>query len=740
MAKYISRRDLFKFLGGGAAGVFLTPVPWKLLDDLAIWTQNWSWVPKPLHGEIRTKFTTCSLCPAGCGVRARCVGDQPVSLAGVPQHPLSQGTLCPVGLGGHHLPYHPARAVGPVRRFQKDGCSTFSPVSREAAMASIAGVLRGLKRSGSNESVAVLDERPGRMISRVYREFLAGVQNGIYLVPPSVDGATLGAIERMMEKPYGPMGFDLEGTRTILSFGAPILDGWGTPGRVMKVLKSREKENAGKRMRIIQVETRQSRTASTADEWIQIKPGSEVALALGLVHVILREKLFDETQVRRTAIDFQKSDGPSYRALVERFTPGFVASVTGIHPDKVAEIAREIAAHGPAIVVGSGDPGGGPLGAEEEMAIGGLNLLLGNVGRAGGVLPRRDLPDEADTTGKQVAASEIQDVPDHSIRVLIIGAAESGSAFPWTLVEKKLVREQALIVSLSPFLTGLSQRAEFVVPAPAYLESFQEIITPFDSIAASFTVSAPLMTPPAGSMEPLEFFRGLAAGAGIPMTEAGTQPDLLKRRVEAIHKSGRGVVFNYADGKTVPMSEVASADHLWKSLSQGACWVDSGAYSKPMMRYSLLGKAPENFQKLMKAGEGRLQLEVVAENAFPLVLMPFGWRGAVSNTLLSPLMTKLYQESGLRRLSNEALLNPDTAKSAGLSDGSTAVIETRAGTCRVKVRLDAAVMPGVLQVAVGPELSGFSEVYSKPGESILSICNLNGDSTWRVTRAKVQEA
>src|SRR5512140_1119409 len=96
-----NRRDVLKFVGGSAVGTVFTPIPWKLLDDVAIWSQNWSWVPKPLRGEIKTKFTNCTLCPAGCGVKARCVGTQPVSLAGVPNHPQSRGTLCPEGLGGH---------------------------------------------------------------------------------------------------------------------------------------------------------------------------------------------------------------------------------------------------------------------------------------------------------------------------------------------------------------------------------------------------------------------------------------------------------------------------------------------------------------------------------------------------------------------------------------------------------------------------------------------------------------
>src|ERR1039457_3914465 len=112
-----TRRDLLTFTGGSAAGLMLTPVPWSLLRDTAVLSENWPGIPQPLHGEIRTRYTTCTLCPAGFGVRARCVGDRPVSLLrdtavlsenwpGIPQ-PLhgeirtryTTCTLCPAGCG-----------------------------------------------------------------------------------------------------------------------------------------------------------------------------------------------------------------------------------------------------------------------------------------------------------------------------------------------------------------------------------------------------------------------------------------------------------------------------------------------------------------------------------------------------------------------------------------------------------------------------------------------------------------
>src|SRR4029077_16170467 len=130
------------------------------------WSENWPGIPRPLRGEIRTKFTNCGLCPAGCAVRARCVGEQPVSLAGVGggavgKQPASLagvgGGLCPFGVAAHHLPYHPARLKqGPV----------------EEATAAVA--------RRASEGVALLDLNPGRTASWTYRRAMQAM-NGLYL-------------------------------------------------------------------------------------------------------------------------------------------------------------------------------------------------------------------------------------------------------------------------------------------------------------------------------------------------------------------------------------------------------------------------------------------------------------------------------------------------------------------------------------------------------------------------------
>ena len=151
-----TRRNLLKFVGGGAAGALLTPAPWRLITDTALWSENWPGIPRPARGEIRARFTHCTLCPAGCAVRARCVNGQPVSLAGVKPHPISHGALCPWGIAGHHLPYHPARVrQGPVKEALAAVARAISQTRRRRAR-------RGARSAPRPHGVLDLSPRHGR--------------------------------------------------------------------------------------------------------------------------------------------------------------------------------------------------------------------------------------------------------------------------------------------------------------------------------------------------------------------------------------------------------------------------------------------------------------------------------------------------------------------------------------------------------------------------------------------------
>ncbi len=743
MNEKISRRDIFKFLGGTAAGLMLSPVPWKLLDDVTIWTQNWPWIPTPIQGEMRTRFTTCSLCPTGCGMKVRCVGQQPIGLAGVPSHPVSQGGLCPLGVTGHHTPWHPARILSPAKIRRRGDSVELETTSVQTILAEVAAAISEMRRSDSRESVALLEQRPGRTLSLAYRQFLTQMPNGMYIGCGSRDDASFKILQELLEKPFQPLGYDLENTRTILSLGSPVLDSWAAPLRAGQLIKLRGQRGLDDRVKIIQVESRQSRAAAVADEWIPIRPGTEMAFVLGLAYVLIQERLYDESTVRQATVDFRKGSGKSFENLVSQFTPARVSGITGVSPEEIVSLAIELGRRGPSLVIGGGDPVSGPVGREEEMAIWGLNVLLGAVGKSGGVIRRAEIPEIATSKNADLSpVLSLEEVPDKSIRILLLDGDESGLVLPWSLLERKLSPNNPLIVSLSSFVDEIARHANYIIPTPTFLEAFQEMPSPSGSSFVSLAIAAPVVTAPKGVIEPIGFLKGLAeaTGADTPaLLKATGLGDLIRRRVDLLFKRKQGSLFIPNEETVTQVSSLASSDQLWKGLTEGGCWFDRTRMPAGVPRFAFLGRTSGGYDRMMAKAEGRLKVTAPERNSPSVVLIPYGCRGATANPG-SPLLTKLYQESGLNCPPNQASINPATGTVCGLKDGGRASLESKVGAFVVNVHFNSSVMPGVILVSVAPDRASFFEPNLTDAKSILSICEVTDDSTWRITQVRVREA
>ncbi|HLK47834.1 MAG TPA: hypothetical protein VKT49_06850 [Bryobacteraceae bacterium] len=483
-----TRRDLFKFAAGGATGLLLTPAPWRLVTDAALWSENWPGIPKPVRGELRTRFTHCALCPAGCAVKARCVGDQPISLIGLPGKP-----LCAFGLMGHQLPYH----AGRVR--QADADAVRAVIAKRAA----------------NETVAVLDLRPGRTASWTYRRAMAALPRGVYLAARSSVPAV-----------------NLDAVKIILSLGVPVLDGWGTPSNV---------QQARSHFRLIQAEPAESRTALLADQWLKIRPGTELE-------------------------------------LVEALATGRGGAGTGLNEKVIASVANELVQAGALF-----------LAAEESPSVLELNRKLGAVGKT--IVAQREAP--VPRSWKPAPVTPINSVPERSIGVLLIDESAADSYVPWSKLEGKLAPD-ALVVTFASSQAGYGRQAKHLLPTAVYPESTGDIPPAIDSPLATFRLTTPLVAPPRGVVNPAQFIGGLAA------IDAA---DALRERAGAIHAAGRGSVCTYADGRSIPVEDI-QPDQFWKALNDGACWIDEpgGKLLPPVLRASTPAVVALNWEKRAARG------------------------------------------------------------------------------------------------------------------------------------------
>ncbi|MBP7675349.1 MAG: molybdopterin-dependent oxidoreductase [Thermoanaerobaculia bacterium] len=608
----VSRRDLLLAGTGAAAGIVLSPVPWKALDDLSIWTQRPPTpTPRPA-GPLAFRFTSCSLCPAACGLKARSFGPQPVGFSGVPGHPASDGGLCPLGLTGHHLAKHPLRAVAPERVSGGKREVLDRAAASAALSAAIAAAAKDPKRS-----LLVVDGRPGRSLSRTWRA-LAAATGGRYAVPASPSPA-LDALASRFDGPLA-LGVDYAKARRVVSFGAPVLTDAGTPGLLARLRAEKRRLPLAERLEVVHVGATRTKSAGLADRFVPIAPGTEAALALGLVHVLLDEKLADAAFLAARTTGLAELE-----ALAARFAPPLVEQKTGVPAGDVVALARDLAQARPSVVVG-GDPAT-PVSAEADAAIAALNLVLG--APAGPLVARRAAPAEPDGDARLAGVTALAEVPEGSVGLLLLDGTVPEGLVPWERLEK-LLAAGAVVASFSPFRAGLGEKATLLVPGPAPLEEAVELDGPADAPLATFALAPALLAPPKGVVLTEELLREAATAAGLelPAPSAG--------RAAAIVAAKRGQLFDPSTAATSPVSSLADAAALEAAFANGACWVDDPAPS-PAGRFALLrdGEAP----RLLEAALGAPGPEPVRIAGLP--------RTALAAAPTSPLLTKLTRETAL---------------------------------------------------------------------------------------------
>ena len=368
----VDRRSFLSFLIGGAAGTALSPLPWKLTDDLSIWTQMWPWTPVPPKGEVTTENSVCTLCPGGCGISVRKVGDRVVKIEGMEGHPVNDGGICLLGVAGPQLLYGPRRVRSPLKKIN----GSFRQISWDDAIAEISDELKNLRSDAKSDQVACIAGTDQGTVPALIRRFLTLYGSPNFIRMPSVQD-TYELTLQFMHGVQAKQGLDINASDYILSFGSGVLDGWGSPVYWFKA-HSRLQDEGGK---LVQIEPRLSNTAAKSGQWIPIQPGTEGVLALGLAHVIIKESLYNREFIESYSDGFEIFQ----RAVLDGYSPRIVSELTGVPASQITALAREFArAKKPLAVAGRGQ-GTTPGGIREFMAIHALNALVGNINQEGGI-------------------------------------------------------------------------------------------------------------------------------------------------------------------------------------------------------------------------------------------------------------------------------------------------------------------------------------------------------------------
>jgi anaerobic selenocysteine-containing dehydrogenase len=665
----LNRRNFIKLLVGGAVGINVSPLPWKFTDDIAIWTQNWPWLPVPAVGAFSHINSVCTLCPGGCGIRVRKVDNRAVKIEGRTDYPINPGGICPLGEGGLQLLYNAdIRVSGPMKRVGPRDSGEFMPISWDEALKEVGERIHGLRKKGSPETLAAIDGNPVRSsMSLMIRRLLQAVGSPNYFRIPSVED-TYFMLNLIMEGNEGPMAYDLENADFVLSFGCGLIEGWGAPGRMMNAWRLWRSGPVKDRTKVVQIEARASNTASKADQWIAPRPGTEAALALGLAHVIIREDLYNRDFIDNYSFGFKdwysldgKKHGGFQSLVMKKYSPSIVASITGISADSIASLAKAFARSKSPIAVcgkGKGDLNGSLF---EFMAILSLNALVGNINRPGGVLIQDPLPlgtwpdvemddvamegllktrlDQAGTQRYPFSLSLINNLSEaildrsqSPIDTLLIFSANPSYTLADTGSFRNALRKVPYIVSFSPFYDETAMMADLILPDHTYLEKTDEIVWPTGLQYPFYGLTQPVVEPLYNTRNSGDVLIQLAQKIGT--TVGGSFPwktyeASLKERAKGLFESGGGLtrydesrpVWKWISGRQSVSPTYTNFEEMWKDLKSGGFWyrpTHQFGYRDTLFK-TITGKF-EFFSSLIEraiaeATEGRLGIGVVGEEA-----------------------------------------------------------------------------------------------------------------------------
>jgi len=662
-----------------------------------------------IEPETRKPSTTvlksvCRSCHGGCGVLMHVQDGRLVKVEGDRDAPLNHGRLCPIGTITLDLVYHPDRLKYPLRREGPRGSGQWRRITWDEAFDEIVERLNAIRNEFGPEAIA-LGTGTGRHHIRWVSRF----------------GHALGTPNWC--EPGFAQCFHPRVNTCILTFGEfPVSDfTGGTPPACMLFwghnplnsgpdgeTRFNVREALDHNPKIIVVDPRETELARRAEVWLQLRPGTDDALALALIQVIIAENLYDAPFVARWTHGFD-----TLAEHVRGFTPEWAEPITWVAADKIRAAARLFARTKPAMMEWGCAIEHTPNCIQTVRAISLLPALTGNVDVPGGWVfgmhgigrfPSliENLTPEANA--KRLGADRFKllggegaDLPAAHIPTLL-QAMREGKPYPvkaflvfgnntlTTYANSKLVYESLMkldfMLCADLFMTPTAELADIVLPAASWPELDQ--VAGLPTVAANVVLANQRAVRTFECKSDEEIFVELARRMKLPCC---TEP--VEAVLDAQLKAG-GLDMTFAELKqrgsvTVPFK--------YRKYEDGGFKTPTGKIELYSTRLGEMGYAP--LPTYEEPPESPLSRPDVAAD-YPLVLTT-GAR--ISNFFNS----EHRQIEKLRKAHRDPIaeIHPDTAKRYGIEDRGWMWIETRRGRIKQRVRVTAGIDPRVIAAQHG---------------------------------------
>ena len=476
----ISRRRFLKIAGYGAGAAALAGGTGRSLQAMA---------RRAAGGETRVVPTSCDICFWKCNALAHVRDGELWKITGNPDDPLSHGRLCPRGTGGIGAHFDPSRLRAPLLRSKRRGEEQWVEVTWDEALGHVAEGMQRIKAQYGPEAVALFSHGiGGNFLKHTLKAY--GSPN---IAAPSF-AQCRGPRDVGFELTFGegigsPERTDIANARCLVLIGSHL-------GENMHNTQVQEFAAAiGNGATVIVADPRFSIAASKAKHYLPVKPGTDLALLLAWMNVIVAERLYDAEYVAAHGYGFEQ-----FAASIAANTPEWAYPETGIPPELIRDSAREMARHRPATLVHPGRHAtwyGND--AQRSRAIALLNALLGSWGRKGGFyfpdsmdVPAYPYPEyphsergkvdnpghkypfasETITTGIRDATLSGQPYP---IKGWLVYATNLLQALPSQEETLRAIQQLDLMVVVDVVPSEIAGWADVVLPETTYLERYDDL-------------------------------------------------------------------------------------------------------------------------------------------------------------------------------------------------------------------------------------------------------------------------
>src|SRR6185369_5844007 len=632
-------------------------------------------------------------CPDTCAMLVTVESGRAIRVAGDPEHPFTNGFLCTKVNRYVERTYHPDRLLYPMRRVGPKGTGEFERISWDDAISEIADRLNAIRDSPDGPQAILPYSYAGTMgvvqSSSIDRRFFHAIgasmlDRTICSMPGTVGmrmtvGANIGA------DPEGLPESDL-----VLLWGTNTLT--SNPHLWPFVLAARQRGAP-----IIAIDPIRTRTAAQCDEWIAIRPGTDAALALGMMHVLFAGGFEDRDYLEQYTLGHE-----ALRERAAEWTPERTASVTGLREETIVSLGvRYGSANAAFIRVNYGlqrHAGGGM--AVRNIAC--LPAITGHWRRAGGgvqlstsanftfnraVLERPDLGPPARTIN-MIRLGEALTQPDAGVggppvKALVVYNSNPAAVAPdRNTVLRGLARDDLFTVVLENFQTDTCDWADIVLPATTQLEHW-DVHLAYGHHYAS--LNRPSIAPLGEALPNTEIFRRLAARIGMTGSwKCDDDLTLIRQALDTQSPKLQGVTFE------------TLLERGWVRLNVPTPYLPyaEGAFSTPS------GKCEFYSQRLADMGLDPVPTYIPPYESperdpalvarYPLTLI-----SSPAHTFLNSTFVNV---TSLRRQAQEpeVLLHPADAERRGITTGMRVTVHNDRGAFAAQARVEPSIREGVV--------------------------------------------